>query len=144
MSPVFDTQSAIWLNSPATQGASTWRSLSCTLVFSGSGGKEHPILVIPFLVFVIILSDFSPVGIFARQLRDVFSLILECMRANGCNVDSQLVQDSFNRVLLAFCFRDWLPKENTVLPAVPGRILNSRTSCSGKNRSATRKGRWKT
>jgi hypothetical protein len=114
MSPVFDTQSAIWLNSPATQGASTWRSLSCTLVFSGSGRKEHPVLV-----FVIILPDFSPVGIFARQLSDVFSLILECMRANGCNVDSQLVQDFFNRVLLAFCFRDGSPKENSTFTAVP-------------------------
>ena len=113
VSPVFGAQSATWLNSPTTQRACTRRSLSCVLVFSGSGRKEHPIFVTPVLVFVIILSVGLPVGVSARQLRDVFSLILELIRANGWNADSQLVQDIFNRVLLALCFRDGSPKENS-------------------------------
>jgi hypothetical protein len=89
------------------------------LVFSGSARKEFPIVIAPVLIIVIILSVFCPVGVSARQLRDVFSLILQLMRANGCNVDSQLVQDFFNRVLLAFCFRDGSPKENSTFTAVP-------------------------
>ena len=122
LSPVFDAQSATWLNSPTTQRACTWRSLSCVLVFSGSGWKYLPIFVIPVLVFVTILSVVFPLGISARQSRDVFSLILQFMRANGSNVDSQLVQDLFNRVLLALCFRDGSPKEYSVFTAVPWPI----------------------
>jgi hypothetical protein len=122
VSPVFDAQSAIWFNSPPTQRACTWRSLSCALVFSGSGRKSLPIFVIPVLVFVTILSVVFPVGIAARQLRDVFSLILEFMRTNGWNVDSQLVQDFFNRLLLALCFGDSSPKENSAFTAVPWPI----------------------
>jgi len=122
LSPVFDAQSAVRVNSASTQGGYTWRSLSCVLVFSGSGRKYLPIFITPVLIFVIILFVALPVGVTARQLRYIFSLIYEFMRANGRDVCFQLAQDFFNRVLLALCFRDDSPKEYSALPAVPWPI----------------------
>src|SRR6266436_3331259 len=113
LSPVFDVQSAVRLNSASTQGACTWRLLSCVLVFSGSGGKYLPIFIAPVLIFVILLLVALPVGVSARQLRYMLSLIYEFMRANGRDVCSQLAQDFFHRVFLALCFRDGSPKEDS-------------------------------
>jgi hypothetical protein len=115
---VFDAQSAIRLNSASTQWACTWHSLSCVLVFSGSGRKYLPIFIAPVLIFVIILFVVLQVGVTTRQLRYIFSLTYEFMRANGRDVCSQLAQDFFNRVLLALCFRDGSSKEDSTLPAV--------------------------
>src|SRR2546429_3536564 len=98
LSPVFDAQSAVRLNSASTQGAYTWRLLSCALVLSGSGRKYLPIFITPDLFVAL------PVGVTARQLRYIFSLVYKLMRANSRDVCSQLVQDFFNRVLLALSF----------------------------------------
>src|SRR5437588_10147228 len=122
LSPVFDAQSAVRLNSASTQGAYTWRLLSCALVLSGSGRKYLPIFITPVLIFVIILFVALPVGVTARQLRHIFSLVYKLMRANSRDVCSQLVQDFFNWVLLALSFCDGSPKEYSALPAVPWPI----------------------
>src|SRR5260370_2290139 len=93
LSPVFDAQSAVRLNSAFTQGAYTWRSLSCVLVFSGSGRKYLPIFIAPFLIFVSILFVALPLGVSARQLRYMFSLIYEFLRPTDRDVSSHLPQD---------------------------------------------------